>query len=79
MESTIKAPPTLQGRLGEFWQRYFQEIPTCSCEECAEVAVEVDPFFPYLDDLNRCLAHQEPVDSTIAMGTMEQLAVGSLS
>jgi len=58
MESTIKAPPALENQLGEFWQRYFQEIPTCSCEACAEVAVEVDPYFPYLDDLNRCAQHR---------------------
>lgn len=59
MESTIKAPPTLRNQLGEFWQRYFTEIPTCSCEACTEVAVEVDPYFPYLDDLNRCRDHRE--------------------
>ena len=71
MESTIKAPPTLQNRLGEFWARYFQEVPTCSCDECPEVAVEVDPFFPYLDDLNRCKDHQEM--------EMMEFATGSLS
>lgn len=59
MESTIKAPPAQQQDLGKFWQRYFAEIPTCSCDACAEVAVEVDPFFPYLDDLNRCRDHQD--------------------
>jgi hypothetical protein len=70
METTIKAPPTLQHRLGEFWQRYFQEIPTCSCAECAEVAVEVDPYFPYLDDLNRCRDHQEFGHLEVATGCL---------
>ncbi len=54
---TIKAPAGAQQRLGEFWERYFAETPTCSSTECSRIAAEVDPFFPYLDDLNRCEQH----------------------
>jgi len=58
MDRTISAP---QGRaqqdLGQFWGRYFVEIPVCSHEHCARIALDVDPFFPYLDDRNRCDQH----------------------
>jgi len=59
MDGTINAP---QGHgetdLGQFWGRYFAEIPVCTHEACARVALEVDPFFPYLDDRNRCDQHR---------------------
>ena len=41
-----------------FWSGVIQEIPTCTKENCGEVAVEVDSFFPYLDDYNRCKGHR---------------------
>ncbi len=59
LAETLKAPVQNRVELGMFWSRYFKEIPTCTSEGCAEVAVEVDPFFPYLDDRNRCQGHQE--------------------
>jgi hypothetical protein len=71
MELTIKAPAGPRGLLGEFWARYFPEVPTCTSGDCAEIATEVDPFFPYLDDLNRCSHHP-------TLGTLEP-AIGSLS
>jgi len=55
---TIKAPPQEPIQLTAYWEQYFVETPMCSCEACCHVAVEVDPFFPYLDDLNRCDAHR---------------------
>lgn len=58
MAVTIKAPEQAQPELSSFWARYFSETPTCTCEACGEVAVEVDPFFPYLDDFNRCASHR---------------------
>jgi hypothetical protein len=58
MDRTISAP---QGRaqqdLGQFWGRYFAEIPVCTHVDCDRVAVEVDSYFPYLDDRNRCDEH----------------------
>jgi hypothetical protein len=61
MSKTIKA--LVQGKedLTRFWQQYFPETPVCSLPECGSVACEVDSFFPYLDDLNRCENH--PLDS----------------
>ena len=58
MSATIKAPEGARLELSSFWSRYFSETPTCTCEACEEVAIEVDPFFPYLDDLNRCISHR---------------------
>ena len=55
---TIKAPQQAELELSSFWARYFAETPVCTCEACGNVAVEVDPFFPYLDDLNRCILHR---------------------
>lgn len=45
-------------KLSGFWAGIFQEIPTCTNRDCGEVAIEVDPFFPYLDDYNRCEGHR---------------------
>lgn len=59
---TIKAPQEAQPALSSFWAQYFIEIPICTCEACGEVAIEVDPFFPYLDDLNRCTVHRDDQD-----------------
>jgi len=57
MEVTLKALGMGTPILTKYWSRYFSETPMCSCEGCTEVAREVDPFFPYLDDLNRCADH----------------------
>lgn len=59
MDLTIRAPLQEDFRLVSFWAGYFAETPHCTCPDCGNVAVEVDPFFPYLDDLNRCEAHSE--------------------
>ena len=58
MPVTIKAPEQARPVLSNFWAQYFSETPTCTCDACGEVAVEVDPYFPYLDDFNRCAAHR---------------------
>jgi hypothetical protein len=58
MSNTIKAPERARLMLSSFWAQYFSETPTCTCEACGEVAIEVDPYFPYLDDLNRCISHR---------------------
>lgn len=59
MSATIKAPEQAQPALDSFWARYFSETPMCTREACGEVAIEVDPFFPYLDDFNRCARHRQ--------------------
>lgn len=68
MHVTIKAPHEAMPQLSNFWGRYFSEIPTCTNPGCCRVAVAVDPFFPYLDDLNRCEMH-----------VAEEESVGSVS
>ena len=65
----IKAPQAAQLQLSHFWAQYFAEIPVCTCEACGEVAIEVDPFFPYLDDRNRCTSHRLE-DSYEASGSL---------
>ena len=57
MDLTLRAPIAASEDLTGFWADYFNEIPTCTCNECSEVAIEVDPYFPYLDDFNRCAGH----------------------
>jgi hypothetical protein len=70
MSVTIKAPEQARQELSSFWARYFHETPTCTCDACGEVAIEVDPYFPYLDDFNRCIVHR---------GEFESEAAGSVS
>lgn len=31
--------------------------PCCSVPGCLHNALEIDPFYPYLDDSNRCAQH----------------------
>ena len=50
--------PETTMQLTRFWSGYFSETPLCTHAECQGVAVEVDPYFPYLDDNNRCLEHR---------------------
>jgi hypothetical protein len=67
MDRIMSAPYGLESAeqdLGSFWGRYFAEIPTCSHEDCSRIAHEVDPFFPYLDDRNRCHEHRDVVVAT---------------
>jgi hypothetical protein len=64
MDRIISAPSgSVDHDLGQFWGRYFAEIPTCTHEDCERIAHEVDPFFPYLDDHNRCHQHRTEVPS----------------
>ncbi len=58
MDLTLKAPEKAITRLESFWAAYFKETPVCTNRDCSQVAIEVDPFFPYLDDLNRCERHR---------------------
>ena len=57
MTKTIKSEIRGNEALTVFWRQYFGEIPVCSHPECACVASEVDAFFPYIDDFNRCEDH----------------------
>ena len=57
MEKTIKTDIKGVEALTVFWGQYFPEVPVCSHPNCGRVAAEVDAFFPYIDDLNRCEAH----------------------
>jgi hypothetical protein len=60
MERIMRAPNGQpQQELGHFWGRYFVEIPLCAHEGCDRIAQEVDPYFPYLDDHNRCDQHRQ--------------------
>jgi len=61
---TFNAPKGAEENLTHYWSAYFREIPTCAHDDCHEVAREVDPYFPYIDDLNRCMKH-------IAQGAVE--------
>ncbi len=59
MDQIMSAPQGhAQQDLGQFWGRYFTEIPVCTHEHCERIALDVDPFFPYLDDHNRCDQHR---------------------
>ncbi len=60
MDLKFKAPEGQGENLSGFWAGIFQEIPTCTSRNCGEVAIEVDSFFPYLDDYNRCEGHRLP-------------------
>lgn len=60
MELKFKGPEGQGEKLNDFWAGIFQEVPTCANENCGEVAIEVDSFFPYLDDYNRCEGHRLP-------------------
>ena len=70
MSVTIKAPERASLQLSRFWSQYFSETPTCTCGTCDEVAIEVDPYFPYLDDFNRCIAHRLEEESSEASGSL---------
>ena len=59
MEWNITAQVSGPDRLARFWSEYFAETPLCAV--CGTVASEVDPFFPYLDDLNRCPGHPRTI------------------
>jgi len=41
------------------WEGCFPELPTCTVPGCQSRASTVDPFFPYLDDHNRCAEHDQ--------------------
>ncbi|MDH4246518.1 MAG: hypothetical protein OEW39_01725 [Deltaproteobacteria bacterium] len=67
MDITLRAPGKETVSLANFWEQYFKETPMCSHEGCLNVAHEVDPFFPYLDDLNRCGEHTSGLDHQPAL------------
>lgn len=67
---TLRAPEMAINRLTRFWAAYFREIPVCTTQDCCQVAIEVDPFFPYLDDYNRCEKHR--VTEKYSTGGMPQ-------
>ena len=71
MELLLKAPLQAFNQLAYFWARYFTETPTCATDGCQSIAVDVDPYFPYLDDLNRCTLHRrsnygQPVEGSVS-------------
>ena len=59
MDWNIAAQVSGPDHLARFWSEYFAETPLCAV--CRTVASEVDPFFPYLDDLNRCPGHPRTI------------------
>ena len=70
MSVTINAPVQAQLHLTSFWARYFSEIPACTRTGCKQVAIEVDPYFPYLDDFNRCALHRKEADTIAESGSV---------
>lgn len=52
-----------------FWGQYFPETPVCSHPDCGSVAAEVDAFFPYIDDFNRCDLHSPPTMENLTAST----------
>lgn len=70
MNQILKAPENADGHLARFWSHYFSETPTCTSSGCEDVAVEVDPFFPYLDDLNRCFHHRVKMEQAKYAGSL---------
>ena len=64
MEKTIRTDIRGVEALTDFWGQYFPEVPVCTHADCGCVAAEVDAFFPYIDDFNRCETHSlEIIDS----------------
>lgn len=57
MLACIKSPHLTPEHRARYWERYFEETPLCSVPGCARIADEVDAYFPYLDDHNRCEQH----------------------
>ncbi|MBI4082588.1 MAG: hypothetical protein HY423_08255 [Candidatus Lambdaproteobacteria bacterium] len=55
----IRAPHSDPEQLKNYWARFYEEVPVCSHPGCGSISVEVDPLFPYLDDLNRCPLHHD--------------------
>ena len=53
MAEVIKMP-SAEGEAVQYWGRYYVETPRCVAMGCGRVAREVDAFFPYIDDYNRC-------------------------
>ena len=64
MEKTIKTDIRGVKALTVFWGQYYPEVPVCTHPDCEYVAAEVDAFFPYIDNFNRCETHSlEIIDS----------------
>lgn len=57
MTRTIRTSVTDRRDLRYFWAQYFGETPLCAHPQCGAVACEVDVYFPYIDDFNRCDSH----------------------
>ena len=51
---------------GPIWSGCLPERPQCAVPGCAHQAHIVDPFFPYLDDRNRCDRHGPHFESATA-------------
>lgn len=60
MDTFITAPTEEENQTVAYWALWYQEVPRCSEPGCQKVAVEVDTFFPYMDDNNRCWTHRHP-------------------
>ena len=58
MSNVTKPLATEVTGLIRYWTGLFNETPLCKESGCARVATEVDAFFPYIDDYNRCDRHQ---------------------
>ncbi len=57
MADAIDNSQPLGENLTLYWNTIFSETPRCKSPGCQRVAHEVDAFFPYIDDHNRCDHH----------------------
>lgn len=57
MAGTINTSQPQAESLIRYWNTIFVETPRCTAPGCRRVAQEVDAFFPYIDDYNRCDQH----------------------
>ncbi|MDH4225618.1 MAG: hypothetical protein OEW12_08230 [Deltaproteobacteria bacterium] len=69
----MAADKTLEGskqslHLSLLWKQKIPEAPVCAAKGCHSTALEVDLFYPYLDDNNRCQRHLQGYHSHFSDG-----------
>lgn len=62
MANAIKQSDPTSSDASRYWGRLFVETPVCTVPGCDRVAHEVDAFFPFIDDYNRCDRHPSPIE-----------------
>ncbi|MDH4120573.1 MAG: hypothetical protein OEV94_02560 [Deltaproteobacteria bacterium] len=55
--SKPQASPSAVVSLSLLWEQGQPEPALCAVPGCTHQAVEIDLYFPYLDDRNRCHQH----------------------